>query len=361
MTLPPPLHGVNVTNSRIAASQVIRDGLDLRILPISYNTAVATVGALQLRKFLIYAKLVVRLAWTLLRFRPDLCYFPIMQTGRGFYRDVPLVWLMKAAGRPLIIQMHGLGIDEAIRGRCTRRLYRRVFRNAYVIHQSESVLADLAKVRDVVRAMYTVYSAIPDRETPPPRRAPSPAREFVTVSNITPMKGQLVLVRAVKRLIDAGCTAFRVRMVGQVQDRRFFDELEDVIRAHRLERFIVFDGPKFGAACIAALQTAEVFIFPSLREAFGLVAIEAMREGLPVIASDVGSLPEIVTPEVGLRFPAGDDAALAAHMRVFIERPDLAATMGQAAFRAFRAKFTFAEFERKTRAVFDEVLRIGKF
>ena len=87
---------------------------------------------------------------------------------------------------------------------------------------------------------------------------------------------------------------------------------------------------------IAALDAASVLVVPSIApESFGLAALEAFARGVPVIASDAGALPELVTDGVtGRLFPSGDAAALAAVLR---DPGDLDA-MGRAARALFDAE-----------------------
>jgi glycosyltransferase involved in cell wall biosynthesis len=61
-----------------------------------------------------------------------------------------------------------------------------------------------------------------------------------------------------------------------------------------------------------AYTEANVLVMPSLYEGFGMPSIEAMRYGVPVIATAVGGLPEVVPPEMGLLVLPGSSAALAA-------------------------------------------------
>jgi glycosyltransferase involved in cell wall biosynthesis len=78
------------------------------------------------------------------------------------------------------------------------------------------------------------------------------------------------------------------------------------------------------------LSSGELAVFPSLMEATSVAALESMACELPVAASAVGGLPEIVDDEVGALFEAGNPTALAATVSSLLERDDLRA-LGKAA------------------------------
>ena len=86
------------------------------------------------------------------------------------------------------------------------------------------------------------------------------------------------------------------------------------------------------AEALALYQGADIAVVPSLwREPFGLVAVEAMAAGLPVVASDTGGLSDIVRPgQTGLLVPPGDAAALAAALETLLDDAALRARMGAA-------------------------------
>jgi glycosyltransferase involved in cell wall biosynthesis len=71
------------------------------------------------------------------------------------------------------------------------------------------------------------------------------------------------------------------------------------------------------------LSSADVAVFPSLMEATSVAALEAMSCGLPVAASNVGGLPEIVDESVGTLFEPADPPDLAAKLVALLERPAL--------------------------------------
>jgi L-malate glycosyltransferase len=90
--------------------------------------------------------------------------------------------------------------------------------------------------------------------------------------------------------------------------------------------------PGFVADHAAFFASLDLFIMPSLSEAWGLAALEAMAHGVPVIASDAGGLPEIVEAgNGGWLVPAGDPAALARAITVAAADPDRLQAQGQKA------------------------------
>ena len=89
-------------------------------------------------------------------------------------------------------------------------------------------------------------------------------------------------------------------------------KLKEQLRALRLERFVTFASDLTDNELAGLYRRAEVVAFPSRYEAFGIVAIEAMAYGTPVVVSDAGSLPEVVcSGEFGLIHRVGDAKSLA--------------------------------------------------
>jgi glycosyltransferase involved in cell wall biosynthesis len=104
------------------------------------------------------------------------------------------------------------------------------------------------------------------------------------------------------------------------------------------------------------LVRADVFAHSSAWEGFGLVLLEAMLAGLPVAATSVSAVPEIVTEETGLLVATGDDEALAAALGRLVGDPALRERLGSAGRARAHAEFSVARMAERTVAVYERAV-----
>jgi glycosyltransferase involved in cell wall biosynthesis len=117
-------------------------------------------------------------------------------------------------------------------------------------------------------------------------------------------------------------------------------ELEALVRARGLERHITFLGHREDVAQL--LIEADVFALPSRSEAFPNGALEAMAAGLPVVASAVGGLLDLIEHgHTGLLAEPGNPEAFAAALRHLFTERATAACMGQRAQAQVRQRYSF--------------------
>jgi glycosyltransferase involved in cell wall biosynthesis len=126
------------------------------------------------------------------------------------------------------------------------------------------------------------------------------------------------------------------------------------LRAMPSCRNIRFVGYRSQASSL--LGAFDVFVMPSRYEAFGRVAVEAMLAGVPVVASSVQALPEVLNGHAVL-IPPDDSKALAAAIVALAEDPDRRAAMGQAARERTEALFDVNRMALETVAAYDVLAR----
>ena len=153
---------------------------------------------------------------------------------------------------------------------------------------------------------------------------------FGFAARIEEGKGPLTLVEALAELKDGeGAAAAHVRMAGTGPQ---LQEVKARVRALNLSdscEFVGFYTDPTGRS--AFMRSLDVFVLPSLAEGTPNSIIEAMAHGLPVIATEVGGIPDLLSADSGILVPPGDTAALAEAMRRLASDPHLRAVMGRAA------------------------------
>ncbi len=145
---------------------------------------------------------------------------------------------------------------------------------------------------------------------PPPRPAPGPTLRILNVGRLSEHKAQHYLIDACALLAAAGVD-FRCDIVGTGPREDF---LQQRIAQHHLEAQVRLLGPKFHAEVLALYAEYDVFALCSITEGMPIVIMEAMRAGIPVVASAIAAIPELLG-DGGLLVPAEDAPALAEALR----------------------------------------------
>lgn len=150
------------------------------------------------------------------------------------------------------------------------------------------------------------------RYAPANRSAPSPetAHAFTValLGRIQEMKGLGMAMRAAALLRERGID-FRMIIAGAGD---YSESLRRAITENGLQKHVDLRGPVAPESLGSFFLESDVFLFPDLTQpAFGLVAIEAMHHGLPVIGARSGAIPEIVTDETGWIYDPWNPAELA--------------------------------------------------
>lgn len=174
----------------------------------------------------------------------------------------------------------------------------------------------------------------------PPSGPSSAHPEVLTVSRLWrgDAKGVEHLILAMRRTPSA----VRLTIVGDGDDRA---RLEAIAVDAGLASRVTFTGRLDDAHLIELYRRCSMFVLPSDREGFGLVFLEAMAAGKPVIGARSAAVPELVRDgESGLLVPYGDPVALAAAINGLLDDPLAAARLGERGHRRALEDFAFSRF-----------------
>lgn len=172
-----------------------------------------------------------------------------------------------------------------------------------------------------------------------------------TVARLHKQKGIPVLVRAIDAVIKKG---FKVTAV-VVGDGPLKYEISTLIKS--LNAPVVLAG--FQHDVTPFLRAADIFVLPSLWEGFGLVLIEAMSFSKPVVATNVGGIPEIVSDGlVGFICNPNDPESLADAIIKLIKNPSLRDEMGKEGKKRVETFFTAKIMSKRYQEIYRNILRI---
>ena len=174
---------------------------------------------------------------------------------------------------------------------------------------------------------------------------------FVTVGNLIPRKGLNYLIEAFHRA-SLSDDVWELGIVGDGPER---ERLQRMIEEYGFEDNIKLLGAQDRKGVIETLKNSDVFVLSSLSETFGVVVIEALACGLPVIVTDCGGTQDIITEKIGLMCPVKDADKMAECINYMIShygeynREDI--------INDCRSRFSSEAIGKQLEGIFEEVIK----
>ena len=170
-----------------------------------------------------------------------------------------------------------------------------------------------------------------------------------TVGRLAVQKGHRYLIEAFPA-VKKEFPNSKLLIVGH-DDEGLREDLEKLIAKLGLEGEVFLPGYLDGAS---VMNSIDVFVLPSLWEGFGLVLLEAMAAGKPIVASKVNAIPEIVIDgETGILVPSKDPEALANAIISMLRKPEHSIAMGQRGRERLAREFSIERMVRETEKIYE--------
>lgn len=321
--LPPPAGGMS------AWTQILLE----RGLPSPWSATVIDTSVGQSRSVFEKAKwsvsearrnmrILVDLARALYRHPPDLVHLNVAPLAPGILRDLACALVVRLFRIQIVIHYHGptpgsaVNIARAFQRTVFKALARRASCNIVLNEPSRRDVAAVVRNRQVV-LLPNFYdeSRLPRAR---PRRRLNVRPRTVFVGGVTIAKGVPHLIHAARELPSVD-----FHLIG-----RLYDDVRPL--ADSAPQNVVLHGELPHAHVLDILIDSDVFIFPSSSEGFPYAVLEAMAVGLPVIATPVGAIPEMVeSGKGGFLIVDPEPRALAAALSYILRDPQTRADMGK--------------------------------
>lgn len=228
-------------------------------------------------------------------------------------------------------------------GKCLEALFLRMVHHVVVVSK--------ATKREVVQVGIPEerISIVPDAFDRPPKiylERNDNRLQLLFVGTCHPRKGLEHLLEAMRRLGDRDIV---LNLVGNLEDSiGHTKHIQSLVEEYGLERKIVFHGWISEEELWKQYARSDLFVLPSLWEGFGIVLLEAMSFGLPIVTTNTGAIPELIKDEWnGLLVPPRDSKALAAAIARLGDNPGLREKLGRNALSRSKAAMTWKQVSKQ--------------
>jgi glycosyltransferase involved in cell wall biosynthesis len=260
---------------------------------------------------------------------------------------------------PLVLNFHGAELLLIRKHKWVRPLIKFAIGQAQSVFANSSFTAGKIKAIRDVDVEWSPYGTTLDGDGGHPRNAPEAHAvngkfKVLFVGRHIERKGICYLIEAAKYLPT---DKFEIRIVGE-------GDLTGKLKQQAAQYpHVLFTGKLIAPELAREYREANVFVLPAIvdhkgdTEGLGVVLIEAMESGLPVVASNVGGIPDVVVDNVsGLLVPEKDPKALAEAIKRLAENPQLTAQLLQGARNRIAEHFTWDNITRRQLEIYEQLV-----
>jgi glycosyltransferase involved in cell wall biosynthesis len=268
--------------------------------------------------------------------------------------------MMPIVNAPIYVEKRGgnVGIKIRLYEKYLKQALPRVCRIIAISEQTKRDIIDIAGVEP--NRVHVIYLALEKRfrklegaEEELRKLYGLSGRFLLYAGGIEYRKGCDLLLRAFQPIAQRNKELSLV-MVGNAEGR-YPEEIRSLTGELGLRDRVIFTGFVPDDHLPLFYNGAQIFVYPSTYEGFGLPVLEAMACGAPVITTSGTSIPE-VAGDAARFFPTGDKDALIGEIEDLLANPDLSKELGERGIKR-ASEFTWARVVRQTRAVYQEVYR----
>lgn len=350
--LPPPITGATKMNKYVIDNPYLSK-YKIKLLSLHYksnNRGSTSFNPIKFFKFFYYITKLIKL---ILVFKPCVIYFQPTLTGPGFIRDIFFLLIFKFFNINIINHLHGYGIKNEYKSWFFRQLYNISFTNTHLIVLSKNHLEDIVCLSP--RSTFIVNNGINDVKVMS-KTADSRVVRILYFGYIDSSKGIIELLTALK-IIYNNKIKFRCDIYGVCKDIPE-QTIQQNILSLETGKSIKYHGEIYNNLKNTIYKNSDIFVHPTNKDAFPLTILEAMRAGLPVISTNVGSIPEIILNEkTGYIIEPGDVENLAQKLSILVNNNSLRIKFGEAGRGRYLEKYNIDLFNKNIEKVFNTVLK----
>jgi glycosyltransferase involved in cell wall biosynthesis len=353
--LPPPIHGMSYLNDLLLKSLAMR--FDFVTVKLNSSDAINNIGRFGLGKLRYFFEIRRQIRSHLKATSFDLIYFAVASSEWGLYRDMLLLLTIRRNTKSnLLLHIRGRDFVDHKGNPVVTLFLKKTFSGTFVIQHSEKLRQDIDWFAATYKKRYYLPNGIPVASPPiGDSKRGSSCLNLLYLSMKFRDKGIYELLNALIILRNNN-VSFRLDFIGDYASVEEEKKVKTMIDENKLNDCINDQAAAYGTEKDLLYRNADIFVFPTRRESFGNVILEAMSYMVPVIASDEGSIPEILdNGNAGLLFQKQNPTDLAQKLTYLVGSEERRKEIGQNGYRRFLSMYTFSHFENNLAAIFNDV------
>jgi len=353
--LPPPVHGSAVVGQYLQNSVLINNSFKCKYINLSTSRNLDEIGIVSIITFIMFINVIFNVIREIFLFKPDMFYMAPTVKGKGFYKDFLIILILKLRGIKVLYHLHNKGVASRQNRFIDNIFYKIAFNKSFCILLSPLLYSDIQKYIPKSRVSFCAYG-IPDYNYLGKSKKVNEICQILFLSNMMKEKGVYTLLEASKILHNKG-VIFITYFVGPWFDINEKD-FNAFVLLNNLQNNVYYIGAKYGEEKFNCFENSDIFVFPTYyhNETFGLVNLEAMQCGLPVISTREGGIPDIVDDgKTGFLVNKNDPKDLADKIELLINNPFIRHQMGKEAKIKFQNNYTISKFENNMFNILKEI------
>ena len=260
----------------------------------------------------------------------------------------------KICGVPAVFTAHGWAFTEGVSVK-KRFVYKNIEKimskytqKIICVSEYDRKLA-IEVMPEYAKNLVSIHNGIPDKKHD--KVFKDEFLRLVMIARFSPPKDQITLIYTAKILIEEGIP-IQLTLVG---DGPNFSTAKEVAKKLQIDQWVNFLGARTDIENI--LSKNDIFLLISKWEGFPISIIEAMRQGMPVIASDVGGVSEaVIDGETGFLIPRGNEKFLKEKIKELYEKRNLCYEFGENGRKRYLKYFTSDKMVEKIIKIYEEIL-----
>ena len=303
----PPAHGASKVGDFIKSSEKLKDEFHCKFIKIKSSDTIGDIGKVNFKKFYFVLELFFKILFMVLIFRPDKIYFTASVRGIAFYRDLLFsnIWKIYKlfTSCDVFYHYHTKGIKEFIISDRNKKLTRYFLKDINLILLSPMLEDDFEDVKTYKKVLF-LPNGVENSYDENSFENYISKKDFTKtnilyLSNMIKSKGYFEVLKLANNNKNEN---IHFDFAGGWQNKKDEKEFFDFIKNNHLEDIVTFHGFVNGSEKKELFENSQILMFPTRYEleSFGLVIIEAFSYGLPVLATDEGSIPFIIDKSSGI-------------------------------------------------------------